>query len=298
MRLLLATLCTACLMTAACDGDSVRISTTATDTGGKGVLKVVDTLQCPETIGLLTRKGAAHDGGATCRYSGPRGAEVTLQLIPVTDQSVDALLQRFEDRLSGSMPRTTAELRAAAEAARAQAAADIAQAAADSASVQADIAGAEAEAAAGEAAATAGDRASIRAPGMAIDAHGDRARIRLPGMRIDANGDKASVRIGGFSINADDRAQSVDISSSDESVSIQAHDDAAEIRTSAPGDATRRTYLLTDRRPADQGWRLVGYEARGPAGGPIVVATVRAKDRDSDGVFDSAKSLVTLNVGE
>jgi hypothetical protein len=56
--------------------------------------------------------------------------------------------------------------------------------------------------------------------------------------------------------------------------------------------------MLTDSRPADAGWRLVGYEARGPAGGPIVIATVRAKDRDSDGVFDSAKDLVTLNVGE
>ncbi len=297
MRLLLAAICTACLTTAACDGESVRISTTTSDTGGKGVLKVVDTLQCPETIGLLTRKGAAHDGGATCRYSGPRGAEVTLQLVSLTDQTADAVLQRFENSLSGDMPHTTTELRAAAEASRAQAAADMAQAAADSARVQADIAGAEAEAAADEAAG-AGERASVRAPGMAIDAEGDRARVRLPGMRIDANGDTASVRIGGFSINADDRSQSVDISSSDDSVSIQAHDDAAEIRTSAPGDATRRTYLLTDRRPADQGWRLVGYEARGPVGGPIVIATVRAKDRDSDGVFDSAKALVTLNVGE
>ena len=133
---------------------------------------------------------------------------------------------------------------------------------------------------------------------MTIDADGDRARVRLPGMSVDANGDKASVRIGGFSINADDSDESVDITSSDESVSVQAHDNAAEIRTNAPGDATRRTYLLTDSRPADQGWRLVGFEARGPVGGPIVIATVRAKDRDSDGVFDSAKDLVSLNVGE
>ena len=106
------------------------------------------------------------------------------------------------------------------------------------------------------------------------------------------------VRIGGFSINADDSGDTVDISSSDESISIQAHDDAAEIRTRAPGEATRRTYMLTDRTPADTGWRLVGFEARGPVGGPIIIATVRARDRDSDGVFDSAKDLVTLNVGE
>ncbi|WP_428152426.1 methyltransferase type 11 [Brevundimonas sp.] len=294
MRLLLATICTACLMTAACDGDSVRISSTTTDTGGKGVLKVIDTLQCPETLGVLTRKGTAHAGGATCLYSGPRGAEVSLQLIALSDQTVDAVLQRFENTLSADMPHTMAELRSAsAEADRAQASADAARVQADAAAVAADAAAADANAAA-----DAADSAHVRGPGMAIDADGDRARVRLPGMSVDADGDKASVRIGGFSINADDSSESVDISSSDDSVSIQAHDDAAEIRTSAPGEATRRTYMLTDRTPADQGWRLVGFEARGPVGGPIVIATVRAKDRDSDGVFDSAKDLVTLNVGE
>ena len=293
MRLLLATICTACLMTAACDGDSVRISSTTADTGAKGVLKVIDTLQCPETIGVLTRKGTAHAGGTTCLYSGPRGAEVSLQLISLSDQTADAVLQRFENTLSADMPHTVAELRAAADAARAQSAADSAQVQADVAAVAADAARVEADAAA-----AAADSAHVSAPGMNIDAQGDRARVRLPGMSVDADGDKASVRIGGFSINADDSSESVDISSSDESVSVQAHDDAAEIRTSAPGDATRRTYMLTDRTPADEGWRLVGFEARGPAGGPIVIATVRAKDRDSDGVFDSAKDLVALNVGE
>ena len=293
MRLLLATICTASLMTAACDGDSVRISTTTTDSGPKGVLKVIDTLQCPETIGVLTRKGTAHAGGATCLYSGPRGAEVTLQLVTLSDQAADAVLQRFETTLAADMPHTTAELRASADAARAQSAADEARVQADLAAVAADAAAVEAHAAA-----AAADSAHVRVPGVAVDAEGDRARVRLPGMSVDADGDKASVRIGGFSINADDSSQSVDISSSDESVSVQAHDDAAEIRTRAPGEATRRTYILTDRTPADEGWRLVGFEARGPVGGPIVIATVRAKDRDSDGVFDSAKDLVALNVGE
>ncbi|WP_426043115.1 methyltransferase type 11 [Brevundimonas sp. TWP2-3-4b1] len=293
MRLLLATICTASLMTAACDGESVRISTTTTDSGAKGVLKVIDTLQCPETIGVLTRKGTAHAGGATCLYSGPRGAEVTLQLVTLRDQTADAVLQRFETTLAADMPHTTAELRASADAARAQSAADDARVQADVAAVAADAAAVEADAAA-----SAADSAHVRAPGMAIDAEGDRARVRLPGMSVDADGDKASVRFGGFSINADDSSQRVDISSSDESVSVQAHDDAAEIRTRAPGEATRRTYMLTDRTPADEGWRLVGFEARGPVGGPIVIATVRAKDRDSDGVFDSAKDLVALNVGE
>ncbi len=294
MRLLLATICTAGALLAACDGDSVRISSTTTDEDSKGVLKVIDTLQCPETIGVLTRKGSAHAGGTTCLYSGPRGAEVSLQLIRLDDQSVETVLDRFERTLGAAMPHTSADLHAAAEADRARVEADRARAEADAAWVEADAA-----VAATDAAVRATDQAArVTAPGMTVDANGDRASVRLPGMSVDANGDKASVRIGGFSINADDASQRVDIASDDESVSVQAHDDAAEIRTRAPGEAVRTTYMLTDSTPADQGWRLVGYEARGPVGGPIVIATVRAKDRDSDGVFDSAKDLVTLNVGE
>ena len=43
---------------------------------------------------------------------------------------------------------------------------------------------------------------------------------------------------------------------------------------------------------------MVGYEARGPVGGPIVVATVRSKDRERDPVFEDARELVELNVGQ
>jgi len=288
MRLpLIVTFCAVAAFAAGCDGENdVSISSSTTNSDARGVLKVVDTLQCPETLGVLTRKGSAHAGGTTCLYSGPRGAEVSLQLISLDEQSADAVLARFQNALAGDMPHTTAELRASADAAQAQVAADAARSQADIAQGQADAAGA------------AAGSASVRAPGLAVDAQGDRATVRLPGMSVDANGDKASVRFGGISINADDSTETVNVSSDDESVSVQAHDDAAEIRTRAPGDAIRTTYMLTDSRPADAGWRLVGYEARGPAGGPIVIATVRAKDRDSDGVFDSAKDLVTLNVGE
>lgn len=272
----------AALLVAACDGDnSVRISSTTSETDSKGVLKVIETLQCPETIGVLTRKGSAHAGGDVCVYSGPRGAEVSLHLVKLDDQAVETVLARFEQDLARSMPHTAAALAASREASEARA--------------QGDAATAEAESATARASA---DSASVRAPGVSIEAEGDRADVRLPGLTVDADGDTANVRFGNFSIQADDASQTVDVSSEDESVSVQARDDAAEIRTRAPGEAVRSTYLLTDNRPAEEGWRLVGYEARGPEGGPIVIATVRAKDRDSDGVFDSAKDLVTLNVGE
>ncbi len=285
-----APICLAALLAAACDGDnSVRISATAeTQTDGKGVLKVIDTLQCPETIGVLTRKGSAHAGGGECLYTGPRGAEVSLRLVRLDDRSIETVLDGLEQDLMRSMPHTAASLAASRQASEARAQAD-------AASVQAQAA---ADAASDTATEASGESARVRMPGVAVDAEGDRANVRLPGLTVDANGDQASVRFGGFSIEADEASGSVDVSSEDETVSIQARDDAAEIRTRVPGDAVRTTYILTDDRPADEGWRLVGFEARGPSGGPVVIAVVRAKDRNSDGVFDSAKDLVTLNVGE
>jgi hypothetical protein len=281
----LAPICLAALLTAACDGESsVRISATEASTAGKGVLKVIDALQCPETIGVLTRKGSAHAAGAECLYTGPRGAEVSLKLVRLDDQPIETILDRYERDLMASMPHTAASLAASREASAARAAADEASVEAQAAAVAAVDASAES--------------ASVRMPGVTVDAEGDRANVRLPGLTVDANGDQASVRIGGISIEADDASGNVDISSEDETVSVQARDDAAEIRTRIPGDAVRTTYVLTDDRPAQAGWRLVGFEARGPSGGPVVIAVVRAKDRNSDGVLDSARDLVTLNVGE
>ncbi|WP_332654031.1 methyltransferase type 11 [Brevundimonas sp.] len=274
--MLIPVLCVAAL-TAACDGDSVRISSTQTvDTDAKGALKVVQTLQCPQTMGSLTRKGAATAEGAVCTYAGPRGAEVSLHLVKLDGVSPDQALKAFEDRLSAAMPQAIAQLRtpASEKAGAAEASAD--------------------------ATSTAGDRASVRAPGVDIQAEGDDASVRLPGLHIESKGDEASVRIGGFHIDANDGEGRVDIKGSEggDNVSVQANQDAAEIRTSAGGGATRANWILTDNRPSEAGWRLVGYEARGPAGGPIVVATVRARDRDRGGVFEDAKDLVALNVGE
>jgi len=43
---------------------------------------------------------------------------------------------------------------------------------------------------------------------------------------------------------------------------------------------------------------MVGFEARGPVGGPLVIATVRSKDTNRGRAFEDARDLVTLNVGE
>jgi len=259
---------------AACDEPNVRISSTSTDAGARGVLKVVEALQCPETQGVLTRKGSAQAGGKTCTYAGPKGAEVSLHLVDLNGDPSSQVLRSFERQLARDLPQVLADIRAR----QAQEAASDAQAQA----ADAERAVAEADKAAAESEASAGET----------------ARVRLPGVMIDAHGDKARVRIGGLSINADDTGGTVNVRSDDESVAINATDSGAEIRTRGAGDAIRSTWVLTDNDASNPGWRMVGYEARGPADGPIVVATVRAKEREQDAVFDAAKALVTLNVGQ
>nr|MBP8072800.1 methyltransferase type 11 [Brevundimonas sp.] len=160
---LIPTLCAAAAL-AGC-GEGVRISSTRSENSdAKGVLKVVETLQCPQTMGSLTRKGSASAGGTVCTYVGPKGAEVTLQLVALDGKTPADVLKTFEQRLSADLPRamaaiSAAEAREQADAAAVQAdaagaAADTAQRAADAAQVSAD------EAASG------GDRASVRAPGV------------------------------------------------------------------------------------------------------------------------------------
>lgn len=242
----------AALGLAACDGDrSVSISTSSSSDKPRGVLKVVDTLQCPETQGRLTRKGAATDGGTTCWYVGPRGASVQLRLIKVDGDATPTL-----DALESELRK--------------------------------DIAGGP----------------TGEGPQVAVDADGERARVRMPGLSVDAEGEKAQVRIGGLKIEAGEgsssarAAASASSSEDEDSVSVRADEGGAEVRVRAQGDATRAKWVLTDGDDAASGWRLVGYEARGPRGGPLVVAVVRSKDDDQDQAFQDAEDLVSLNVGD
>jgi hypothetical protein len=296
LAICLAVLAPALALGACGDNDGVRL--TRSDSDAKGVLKVVESLQCPDSLGSLTRKGSARADGTVCTYTGPRGAEVELHLVTLGDDGVDPILKRFEAGLLAAMPQTAADIsRSAADSARADA--EAARADADSARAEADAARAEAAA---DARADGADSAHITAPGMKVDAEGDRASVHMPGIHVEADGDKADVRIGGITIHANDGDASVNghltTGDNEDAVSIQARNDAAEIRTRSPGDAIRQTYLLTDNRASPNGWRTVGYEARGPRTGPIVVATVRSRERNADSVLDDAKELVTLNVGE
>lgn len=263
----------------ACDDGGVRI-TSKTVTSEDGVLKVVGALQCPETLGGLTRKGSASGDGLVCNYTGPRGAEVSLHLVQLGSSSVDDVLAGFETRLAADLPEAAARVGAQIEQVAATGSTDQGEA----------VSGSGPESPEGNSSETA----KVTVPGVSVEARDDRSSVRLPGIRIDTDGDRANVRIGGMHINATD-GQQVQVRAP--SVSINASDQATEVRASEQGEAIRAHYILTDAVPRPGGWALVGYEARGPRVGPIVVATVRAKEGNRDSVFEDARELVTLNVG-
>jgi len=273
MRALIVPVCLAALV-AACDSEpSIRISRdTDADAGSSGALRVVDTLQCPQTHTVLTRRGAPAADGLSCEYTGPRGSQVTLRLVQMDGEGLVAL-DGLETEVQGMLPAAIDRVGGSASAAAENGVAASASAASE-------------------------DQVDVRVPGVSIQAEGETATVRIPGISIDTDGGQSSVRIGGFNIDTDDTGDRVDISTDNDAVRIRARDEAVEIRTRDTTGGVRATYILVDERGSDLGWRLVGYEARGPEGGPLVVALVRSKDRREDEVFDAAKALVRLNVGE
>jgi hypothetical protein len=125
---------------------------------------------------------------------------------------------------------------------------------------------------------------------------GGSTEINFPGLHIKADDSGANVQIGAIKVDADDEGANVRVG---ETTTVNANDDGAEIRTGKSGAAgVRGTYILaSDKAPG--GYHVVGYEARGPSAGPIVVAVVKAKERSRDqhDIFDDMKDLVKRNVG-
>ena len=278
MKLFLISAAGAALLLAGCDSErSVRIESRSDTTGDSGVMRVINTLQCPQTQGDLTLR-AARAGGSVCTYAGPRGSEVEIHLVTLDSGSPDAALARFEASLNRDLPRAASP--AAAAAPEPPAAPEAPEPAAAPAS---------------------GERVDVRAPGLDVSAEGEKASVRLPGINIQADGDRANVNIGPIHIRADDSAGTVNISDGEggEMVSVQGDDTGARVRTRAPGEAIRATFLISDSESGRTGgWRTVGYVARGPSGGPMVVAVFRTKESDADPVRGDADELVSINVGD
>jgi hypothetical protein len=127
-----------------------------------------------------------------------------------------------------------------------------------------------------------------------------RVDIDLPGVHIHASGnegdkDSGSVRIGrGVSVDASNTVVSEERGGA---VDIDAHDKGAEIRVNEGRNGSRRDFILASETPGPHGFKLAAYEARGPQGGPLVVASMLAKTDDHEHLSHDVRQLVRLNVG-
>ena len=221
----------------------------------KGPLRVISTLDCPESEGELDRKSAAADG-KSCVYAGDDGAQVTLTLVALDGKPSSAVLEPIEAQLKTEVP--TVEPSATPTPPSKD--------------------GAEKNS----------DKVDIDLPGLHIHTNGDRhADVDATGVHVEAHdggghdGDRANVRIG----------------AGDEGVNINANDGGAQIRVNEKGAGVRARYILASDSAGPHGYKVVGYEARGPKDGPIVIATLLSKSDDHDGLSHDIRRLIDHNVG-
>jgi hypothetical protein len=241
-------------------------------------MKVRDKLVCPDQSGDLHRVSAAPDG-ASCAYRTGNGEDVTLQRLPLAGAAPDMVLAKVEAGLkteAGPMADTTQPppKPPAPPSAKADWSSDSDEKADHDKDDDDDD---------NKAPAQVHDHAKIDLPGFHIDAHGDKADIRIPGVSVNADGDKANVKTGFFGTG----------------VSVNAHDGGAQIRIGKAGEfGTDSMLILASDQPGPTGYQVVGYIAKGPAGGPLVVATFKAKDKGHDDHIRSRglTRLVNLNV--
>lgn len=226
-------------------------------------------LDCPAQVGDLTRTAQAADG-KSCAYTGGKGGEVALSLVPVAG-TVQATLAGIEAALPQSMPGTEV---ATPEPPKVEAPADTD----DDEAKSADKAEEKAI-------------AKLEAHGVRVDKSGDHesVRIDIPGVHIEAGGDdKANVKAGPLTINADKKTAVIKI--------------YQDVRLRGEGfssakNGVRASFIHASPTLPD-GYHFVGYRAEGAKAGPLVVAMVKSKAPHADnGLPDDVKKLVKRNSG-
>ena len=276
----------AVLVLAACDRNGAPAF-------GPPKMKAVSRLNCPETSGDLRRVSAAADG-KSCAYAGDNGDEVVLQLVQVTGDP-EAALKPIEASLAALVPSLDAKP-VPADAAPAK---DASQAAKDAAVATAT--------AASDAAVDAAASVDEGADADADSSHHDDENVEVdfPGIHVTTRGDKKDIKVFGMQIDVDESGDGDSVKVRREpkhgmgrSLSVDANDNGAVVRMANSNKSNIKTTVIYGMESAGpQGHRVVGYVARGPRTGPLVVATVKSKREHDDhvgfddGVFADATRL-------
>ena len=126
----------------------------------------------------------------------------------------------------------------------------------------------------------------------------DHAKVDLPGIHINADGRKAQVRVFGVNIDAD--GDKADISTPRMGVkgaTIHAGPSGAVIRAGNVGkNAADLVFILAGDNPGPSGYRAVGYIARGPSAGPLVVGEFKSREGGHDHHDRDLERLIDLNM--
>lgn len=251
-KVLVITGAAAAALLAGCTAE-VDASVTSEKKGGTPV-RIAARLDCPQREGNLRLVSTAPDGRA-CAYRGEAGEEVELRLADLST------LTPLEAELSALIPD------AAGPAAPIAPMPPLPPAAPGAPTPPAPV---------------GSERVSV--PGvMDVRSEGDRASVRLPGVSIEADGDNADVRIGG---------------KDGEKVSVRARDGGAQIRVSDSKHASdvRSTFLVTSDKPGPAGWRVAGYQARSAGSGPAVIGVMRLRSDRKGDLMDDVEDLMDRNV--
>jgi hypothetical protein len=249
-----------------------------------GFMQVNAKLDCPDTSGDLTRSAVSMDG-TTCTYTGPSEESVSLQITPLMGAPPQTVLSKLESQLRGDAGLATFAPPPAPPAPPPQKAKDWDagrdnQDADDNDKDDDD----DSDHASSDKDGPKSGHTHIDLPGVHISANGDKADVQLPFLSIHANGDNAQVQAGWFGRHA----------------TIEGHDGGAVIRVGRADESGVDSMLIVaSDKPGPSGYRTVGYLAKGPPSGPLVIAAFKAKGErhsEHDLAGDGLKRLVALNV--
>lgn len=125
---------------------------------------------------------------------------------------------------------------------------------------------------------------------------GEEVNIRVPGVNIQAGDAGAKIKVGDATIDAGDDGAEIRVQ---RNVTVDGRTVENERRRHRrKGDGVYSRFILASDKAQGE-WAVVGYEARGPRGGPLVVAVLKAKrgKTSNDDSFSDADDLVRHNVG-
>jgi len=120
-------------------------------------------------------------------------------------------------------------------------------------------------------------------PAVAVEDGPDRTSVDLPFFHVRAVGDRADVKIFGVTIHSDGDNADVATNHGPTHTVVHAGRDGAEVIAEDVGKTNASlVYVLASERRAPSGYRAVGYVAKGPAAGPLVVGEFRAVHKSAD----------------